>query len=140
MMQDILTFIEAGLHRVGSNPVPISVDPKITKVTIPKQYDGVTSSAVYTLTASSDIRYKTKVMWSPEGSLVSLNASEGYLQAGESVDITLTVTSPNGIFNNNTFNYNVGVFAEGYDGKYPIILFTQVVERTGWVSTINNKQ
>jgi len=134
MIQDILKFIEAGLHRVGSNPVPMSVDSKITKVTIPKQYSGVTSSAVYTLTASSAVRYKTKVMWSPEGSLVSLNASQGYLEAGESVDITLTVTSPNGIFNNNAFNYNVGIFAEGYDGKYPVIVLTQVVERVGWVS------
>jgi hypothetical protein len=113
----------------GTTPVPAVVSPGMTRVTIPKQHDGVTSSAVFTLTATEAIYYRTKVMWSPRGSLVSLNASEGQLEAGESVNVTLTVTSPSGVFNRTNHGYNIGIFADGYNGKYPYFNFIQVEEK-----------
>lgn len=112
-----------------TTPVPAVVSPGLTRITIPKIHDSITSSAVFTLTATESIYYRAKVMWSPKGSLVSLNASEGHLEAGESIDITLTVTCPSGVFKSTSYGYNIGIFADGYNGKYPYFNFIQVEEK-----------
>lgn len=112
-----------------TTPIPAIVIPESTRIIIPKQHDGITSSAVFTITATESIYYRTKVMWSPKGSLVSLNASEGQLEAGESIDITVTVTSPTGVFNSTGYGYSIGIFADGYNGMYPHFNFVQVEKK-----------
>jgi hypothetical protein len=124
----VVTYVPS-FYDPAAIPVPVSVTLSGTQITIPKQHDSVTSSFIFTVTAAKTLYYRIKALWSPVGSLVSINASEGQLKGGESTDITLTVTSPIGIFSRANFTYELGVFADGYNGKCPLLSFTQVEEK-----------
>ena len=101
-----------------------------TDVTIPVQYDSITSSFIFTIQPEEVSSFSFRFTSIPSGAYGSINPSKLTLAAGEEAIVTVTVTSPIGIASSDRYMYTLNASPEGYDYQRRALTYSQVMNVT----------